>query len=713
MTASLALFVLLGHLLDPPVDVVTPPVSAPSAPAVVTPAPAEKVLPPAEPEAKAVAKEAPASEAPKDSAPAVCPPTSPAATSAAAKAAADEDTDDEDDEDEGTAQASGELEAAHAAEAKALSDDERLRHERLLAPEAVGPGNPLLRALDDLPDVLPQVEEDAREASQIAHELEQFETFDADKASEHYDIPVELNDQVAQYIRAFQGPLRSHFTLWLARSARYIPDMREILEREGVPADTVFLSLIESGFSTLAYSVARAAGQWQFISSTGKRFGLRSDFWVDERRDPTRATGAAAAYLKELRGQLGSWYLAWAGYNAGAGTISKAIRKQHSTDFWELIRGRVLHKETKGYVPKLIAAALIAKHPHAFGFDDIPWQTPVHGELVEVMDATELSFIADAAGTDLDTLRELNPALRRFCTPPPLNGKPYLIRVPDGTADRVAAALKARPAADKLTFKYHRVQPGEGLGAIARQFNVAPEAIARMNGLHRQAVKPGRDLVIPVAHGGTSDERIASISDEREQGGSLRRHGRSRRIRRGMSGWIAADDCQDPFANGQSGEGLVLEPEPALTPSAKPRHVATGVAPESAAVPSDASRYVVADGDTLWTIAQTHNLTLEQICGWNHIAHPAKAKIFPGEKLWVRGEAHALSDARSEAKVEASAAPAPLAAGNPGTSYRLRDGDNLWQVAKKLNVKVADLQRWNHLDEDSVLQPGQVLKLGE
>jgi LysM repeat protein len=222
-------------------------------------------------------------------------------------------------------------------------------------------------------------------------------------------------------------------------------------------------------------------------------------------------------------------------------------------------------------------------------------------------------------------------------------------------------------------------------------------------------VKPGRDLVIPVRRGGASDARLCSVGDEREEGGA-RRHGRSRRLRRGSSGWVASDDCQDPFAKVGTGEGLVLEPEPPIDHVSKAKRLATAVPPASAEpIPADASRYVVADGDTLWSIALAHGLSLEQICAWNHIAHPAHAKIFPGEKLWVRGEARA-PPAVASAPAPVSA-PAPL--GPAASSYKLRDGDNLWMVAKKLNVKVADLMRWNRLDEDSVLQPGQVLKVGD
>ena len=627
---------------------------------------------------------------------------------AKAAEADDEDSDDEDDSEDAVESASDELSAAKAAEAKALADEARLRTERIVAPTALGPGNPLLGELNDLPDALPQVEADAREATQIVRELEQFETFDAKVAASHYDIPVELNEQVSEYIRMFQGPLRSHFELWLSRSGRYIPSMREILARDGVPEDTVFLSLIESGYNTLAYSVARAAGQWQFIASTGRRFGLRSDFWVDERRDPEKATAAAAAYLKELRGQLGSWYLAWAGDNAGGGTIAKAIRRQHSADFWTLIRGRVLKRETKGYVPKLIAAALIAKHPHAFGFDDVRYQAMVPSETVEVAEPTQLSVIAEAAGTDLETLRDLNPALRRFCTPPARDGKPYAVHVPVGTSDRVEAALKARPAGEQLVFRYHKVTAGEGLGAVSKKFGVAPEVIARMNGLHRQALRAGRELVIPLsgaaAAGQSSDPKVVTAADEREvyKVRSWRRH---RRLHRVATYWRASDDCQDPFAKGNLAEGLVLEAEPEIALAANKKKHAPALE-LAVGPPSDASRYVVADGDSLWSIALARGLSVESLCSWNHIAHPKHARIFPGQTLWVKGDAHGIAPA-------ADTRPAATWIAGSAATYKLRDGDNLWEVAKRLGVKVADLMRWNQLDEDSVLQPGQVLRVGE
>ncbi|MGZ6144190.1 MAG: lytic transglycosylase domain-containing protein, partial [Myxococcales bacterium] len=245
-----------------------------------------------------------------------------------------------------------------------------------------------------------------------------------------YDIPVELNDAVIAYIRFFQTDTREHFGRWLSRSTRYLPMMRKVLETQGLPLDLVYLSMIESGFSSYATSFAKAAGLWQFVVGTSRRYGLKTDFWVDERRDPQKATVAAAKYLRDLRERFhGDWYLAWAGYNAGEGKVDRAIRKEKTTDFWRMMgKGRTLRAETKHYVPKLIAAALIAKHPERFGFH-VDYEQAPEIEEVQVPDATDLHVIAKAAGITIEQVRDLNPELRRFCTPP--GG--WTVRLPKGT----------------------------------------------------------------------------------------------------------------------------------------------------------------------------------------------------------------------------------------------------------------------------------------
>jgi membrane-bound lytic murein transglycosylase D len=352
---------------------------------------------------------------------------------------------------------------------------------------------------------------DPAPAGSVSVKLPELLGISEDELRAKYDIPVELNDAVVAYIRFFQTDAREHFGKWLGRSTRYIPMMRQVLERERLPLDTVYLAMIESGFSAYAYSFAKAAGPWQFVVGTSKRYGLLTDFWVDERRDPYKATIAASRYLKELRERFkGNWYLAWAAYNAGEGRISRAIRNERTTDFWRMMgKGRTLRAETKHYVPKLIAAALIAKHPERFGFR-VEYEEPKEVEEVRVPDATDLHVLANAAGISFEVFRDLNPELRRFCTPP--GG--WTIKLPHGTRETFLAAYQKLDAKDRLSFTEHKVEKGEPLGKIARAYGVPESAILRTNGIksYRQ-IKPGRILVIPMA--GSSQRMLAGSQIER------------------------------------------------------------------------------------------------------------------------------------------------------------------------------------------------------
>ena len=399
-----------------------------------------------------------------------------------------------------------------------------------------------------------------------------------------YDIPVEMNDAVVAYIRFFQTDAREHFSKWLTRSTRYIPMMRKVLEREGLPLDTVYLAMIESGFSAYAYSFAKAAGPWQFVVGTSRRYGLLTDFWVDERRDPYKSTIAASKYLKELKARFhGDWYLAWAGYNAGEGKISRAIRKEKTTDFWRMMgRGRTLRAETKHYVPKLIAAALIAKHPERFGFH-VDYDQPRDFEEVRVPDATDLHVVAKAAGIAFEELRDLNPELRRFCTPP--GG--YTLRLPQAKRESFLAEYEKLDAKDRLSFTEHRVEKGEPLGKIARAYGVTEAAILRTNGIrsYRQ-IKPGRMLVIPMA-------------------------GASR-------GMLAGSQLEDRRARGRM-QLRAAPPDPA--PAAK-------------RVPG--TLYTVKAGDTLWTIAAKFSTTVDKLRKLNGLSGRRARALQVGQTIAVR-----------------------------------------------------------------------------
>src|SRR3989338_4539642 len=211
------------------------------------------------------------------------------------------------------------------------------------------------------------------------------------------NIPLVMNDQVQGWLDYFQGRGRVHFERYLRRSGKYTQMMRQVLKSEGMPGDLVYLSMIESGFNPHAYSSARATGAWQFIYETGRRYGLKVDSWVDERRDPEKSTVAAAKYLKDLYDRFNNWYLAAAGYNAGEGKIGRAIRKYATEDFWEIAEQKYLKRETKDYVPKLIAAALIAKDPEKYGFTNLRYEEAISHDTVTLPSSTDLRVVAKLA----------------------------------------------------------------------------------------------------------------------------------------------------------------------------------------------------------------------------------------------------------------------------------------------------------------------------
>ena len=227
------------------------------------------------------------------------------------------------------------------------------------------------------------------------------------------DIPLTLNSKVNYFINFFQYKGHASFAKWLSRSERYIPMMQEILRKEGMPEDLVYLAMIESGFATHAVSVANAVGPWQFISGTGRRYDLKINDWIDERRDPIKSTVAAALYLKALYAMFNNdWYLAAAGYNAGENKILRAINMYDTRDFWEISKGSYLKRETKDYVPKLLAAAIIAKDPVKYGFADIAYLPAMDLDTVEITSRTDLDLISRLTDVPINILKELNPELR-------------------------------------------------------------------------------------------------------------------------------------------------------------------------------------------------------------------------------------------------------------------------------------------------------------
>jgi membrane-bound lytic murein transglycosylase D len=301
---------------------------------------------------------------------------------------------------------------------------------------------------------------------------------------------------IEQSFRIFTQSMKPRFSMWLERSGRYVVAMQAILREKNMPAELVFLPIVESGFNPKAYSRARAAGPWQFIAGTAKRYGLAIDWWKDERKDPIKSTIAASRYLSDLYDMFGSWSLALAAYNAGEGRIAKALRKSKSDDFWPLLNTRQIRKETKDYVPRYIAAAMIANTPKEYGFHDLTYHAPFEYDEVVVYVPVDLDIVAECAGTDVDTIRELNPELRRWSTPP--NVEDYTVRIPLGKSDIFIEKLAKIPDERIFSYDTYMVKKSDTMKKIAAKSKVPISVILELNSLTGiERLKPGEEIRLP------------------------------------------------------------------------------------------------------------------------------------------------------------------------------------------------------------------------
>jgi membrane-bound lytic murein transglycosylase D len=309
-----------------------------------------------------------------------------------------------------------------------------------------------------------------------------------------FSIPVVENDRVRYFINSFSGRLRGFFERALARSGRYIPMMATILQNEGLPEDLVYLSLIESGFSPAATSRAKAVGPWQFIRGTGLRYGLKINGWLDERRDPVKSTRAAAAYLKDLRLMFGEWFLAAAAYNAGERKVEKAMNRSRTNDFWRLSEKNYLKRETRNYVPKFIAAVLIASTPEKYGFGDVTYELPMEYDEVLIQKPLKLATIAEMANTTAKVIKELNPALLRDITPP--NEEGFILRLPTRSGEAFLRSYELLPDSAQVRVITHRLRKGETLPRVAKKYGQTVKQLMEMNGLKKRQVRTGQELII-------------------------------------------------------------------------------------------------------------------------------------------------------------------------------------------------------------------------
>ena len=309
---------------------------------------------------------------------------------------------------------------------------------------------------------------------------------------------VEAHHRVRFYVEGFCGRMRDFFERALARSGKYRSLMADILRSEGLPEKLVYLALIESGFSTHAYSRAHALGPWQFMRATALQYGLTINSWLDERRDPVLSTRAAAAYLKDLHEKFGEWFLAAAAYNAGEGRVGTALQRSKTNDYWLLRQERKhLKLETRDYVPKFVAAAIIARQPERYGFEEISYEEPMEYDEVTINQPLRLETVARLANTEIDVIKELNPALLRNFTPPTDGG--FTLRLPVGSQADFLTGYEQLAGPDKIKVSLHKVKKGELLARIAKKYRLTAKQLVKENGLKSRRLRPGQELII-VSH---------------------------------------------------------------------------------------------------------------------------------------------------------------------------------------------------------------------
>ena len=453
-----------------------------------------------------------------------------------------------------------------------------------------------------------------------------------------YEFPIVFNDRVKTILYHFQTKRWAVITRSFERASRYLPMMRRIFREEQLPEELLNLAFIESAVNPWATSRVKAAGIWQFMAATGRLYGMQVSWWVDERRDPEKATRGAAAYLKKLYGMFESWELALAAYNAGEGKVQRAIAQQRTRDFWKLR----LPKETKYFVPAFMAMTIISKEPERYGFSPPP-DDPFETMTVTLDHPTDFRTLAQVAGIQAEQLRELNPALIRWSTPPGVSR--YSLRVPNGVKEDFLDELGRIPPHERVAWIAHRVRKNETSVTIAKRYGANLQAFLEMNGLKkRQPLKPGASVLVPTS---------------------------------------------PAFLPNATADAAVDRPKTKTAAATAPM------------------RHTVKEGETVAQIARAYKVSPADIQRANGLSR--NASLRPGQHLKLPAGA-AQEQSRAARKNLASALAGPLSDSSE-RKYVVKRGDTLTEIARAHGVSQEDLRRWNGLERDALLRPGQTLRI--
>jgi membrane-bound lytic murein transglycosylase D len=471
---------------------------------------------------------------------------------------------------------------------------------------------------DDV-DVSPDTSKEA--PIKVGKNMPQYEDLSDSEADMKF-LPADINQNVDLWVNYFQGKGREHMVRYLSRSTRYIPKMKEILRSHGLPEDLVYISLIESGFNASAYSRARASGYWQFIRGTARRYDLKIDYYRDERNDFIASTEAAAQYLKALYNLFGSWYLAMASYNVGENRIKRVVMKYYTRDFWEMARMKKLPKETIHYVPKFLAARMIAKHPEKYGFTDIEYMAPLDYQEVSFDKAVSLTTLAQELGMDFEELHGLNPSYKKGIIPK-YGSDPVTVRVPsqldkarvltamENSSSSVAMASSVAAVEDD--YKKYRVRRGDTLSTISRRFRVSMGALIEANEMTRKAIlRAGKVILIPQSGG-------RSVSSSKRPSSSSIQKVRLMKARR-----QAAVKSKSKKSRSVASNKVTRKRSAAAAELANDLFISKA---NARSVAKRKKTHKVRSGDTLIEIADKYNVRMSKLISANNLHHSGKILI--------------------------------------------------------------------------------------